>query len=256
MASGWPLERSSPPRPTRRSRHEVRGKHCTLLRGGARPLDHVPAPAEAPGLLCSGAEDGRISLWAVSDAGATWPARSPRARAARAARRPTSVYALAVSPATGDILLAGGADYRVHMYDLRSRACCIRSPAMRAPCAPSASRQTEQAVQPAATSTSLCGACRAAPTMAAPPPAAPPPTRTAATPNAPAPPATELIAIEVGWFPPFDRTCVDGWLDPHFYCVLVAHRKNLYAVYVGRGTAPFDRLNRRKPSTTGTHVWV
>ena len=31
------------------------------------------------------------------------------------------VYALAVSPGSGDVLFSGGADYRVHMFDLRKR---------------------------------------------------------------------------------------------------------------------------------------
>ena len=31
------------------------------------------------------------------------------------------MYALAVSPGAGDVLFCGGADYRVHMYNLRDR---------------------------------------------------------------------------------------------------------------------------------------
>lgn len=34
---------------------------------------------------------------------------------------PVAVYALAVSPVTEDVLFSGGADYRVHMFDLRKR---------------------------------------------------------------------------------------------------------------------------------------
>ena len=60
---------------------------------------------------------------AVSDAAATCAGTlAARTSGPRGASSNLAVYALAVSPATGDVLFAGGADYRVHMYDLRSRA--------------------------------------------------------------------------------------------------------------------------------------
>ena len=77
------------------------------------------AAAEQLGLLCSGAEDGRISLWKVDAESATSVGTlSARPSAQRPASSTPAVYALAVSPRSGDVLFAGGADYRVHMYDL------------------------------------------------------------------------------------------------------------------------------------------
>jgi WD40 repeat protein len=79
------------------------------------------AAAEQLNLLCSGAEDGRISLWSVDDHQAVAAGSlSVRLSGPRASSN-TAVYALAVSPTSGDVLFSGGADYRVHMFDLRER---------------------------------------------------------------------------------------------------------------------------------------
>ena len=77
---------------------------------------------EPLGLLCSGAEDGRISLWRVGETSASSAGTlSARPSGGRTSSSNLAVYALAVSPSSGTVLFAGGADYRVHMYDLVHR---------------------------------------------------------------------------------------------------------------------------------------
>ena len=79
------------------------------------------AAAERLQLLCSGAEDGRICLWHVGATAATCAGTlSVRPHGSRAASSNLAIYALAVSP-TGTVLFSGGADYRVHMFDLTER---------------------------------------------------------------------------------------------------------------------------------------
>lgn len=79
------------------------------------------AAAERLQLLCSGAEDGRICLWEVGESAATCVGTlSVRPHGSRSASSNLAIYALAVSP-TGTVLFSGGADYRVHMFDLREK---------------------------------------------------------------------------------------------------------------------------------------
>jgi len=79
------------------------------------------AATERLELLCSGAEDGRICLWQVGATSASCVGTlSVRPHASRSASSNLAIYALAVSP-TGTVLFSGGADYRVHMFDLKEK---------------------------------------------------------------------------------------------------------------------------------------
>jgi WD40 repeat protein len=81
------------------------------------------AASERMQLLCSGAEDGRISLWRLGpdSASCVGTLSARQGNGSRAISSNLAVYTLAISPMRGDVLFAGGADYRVHMYNLCDR---------------------------------------------------------------------------------------------------------------------------------------
>eukprot|EP00964_Phaeocystis_antarctica_P066249 scaffold40016_cov100-Phaeocystis_antarctica.AAC.2 len=77
------------------------------------------AAAERGALLCSGAEDGKICLWRVGpDAAESVGSLSARPEGSASN---LAVYTLAIEPVEELILFSGGADYRVRMWDLRTR---------------------------------------------------------------------------------------------------------------------------------------
>ena len=80
------------------------------------------AAAEGGSLLCSGAEDGAICLWRVGAERAEGVGTlSVRTDGGSSSSSNLAIYTLAVEPVEGTILFSGGADYRVHMWDLRTR---------------------------------------------------------------------------------------------------------------------------------------
>ena len=80
------------------------------------------AASEPLGLLCSGAEDGRVCVWRVGETKAEAAGvLCVRPDAGASVSSALAVYALAVEPTKGEVLFSGGADYRIHMWDLRSR---------------------------------------------------------------------------------------------------------------------------------------
>jgi WD40 repeat protein len=102
-------------------RYDVRGEHAETLSWDAHNHSITcMACAERLELLCSGAEDGRICLWKVGADAATCSGTFT-IRPAHHHASNLAIYALAVDPVSGDVLFSGGADYRVHMFDLRAR---------------------------------------------------------------------------------------------------------------------------------------
>ena len=80
------------------------------------------AVAERLELLCSGAEDGKICLWSISETAAACAGTfTVRPHNGHVTSSNLAIYALVVDPVAGDVLFSGGADYRVHMFDLRTR---------------------------------------------------------------------------------------------------------------------------------------
>ena len=106
-------------------RYDVVTHACTLSWDAHLHSISCLAASEPLGLLISGAEDGKICLWRVggdgSERAGTLSVRDRGARAGASASN-LAIYALAVSPLGGDVLFCGGADYRVHMFDLKARA--------------------------------------------------------------------------------------------------------------------------------------
>ena len=83
------------------------------------------AASEQHNILCSGAEDGQISLWTIPPRGCATllsrfaqraPGEEPSSHVAQVA-----IYALAVEPKRGEMLVSGGADHRIYMFELRTR---------------------------------------------------------------------------------------------------------------------------------------
>ena len=81
------------------------------------------AASEQLNILCSGAEDGQISLWTIPPRGcATLLSRFAQRGEERSSHvTQVAIYALAVEPKRGEMLVSGGADHRIYMFELRTR---------------------------------------------------------------------------------------------------------------------------------------